>query len=234
MALYTPRGLKIRLSIDHAFALMARLYPEIDAFKVLKTTEGIASIPGMLAFMAGVLSFFLGLGIYQIGFYTFLACVSGMVITTRYLNLEHLLLFLAFLDEKLVGIFRIFIPKLPSLGTLYSYVSGFGILLVVLIVYGITSVGWKGVIAFFVGRIVAELVNLVITFRVMKKIYSETKVPLTTSEIHFFNAYRLHAAKLGKTTDIIVSEEELREENWIECFKELESKWPEVVERFYW
>ncbi|MCY4379077.1 MAG: hypothetical protein OXC39_04530 [Candidatus Dadabacteria bacterium] len=234
MALYTPRGLKIRLNINHAFALMARLYPKVDAFKVLKTTEGIESIPGMLAFIAGVLSFSLGFETYQIGLYTFLACVLGMIITTRYLNLEHLLLFFAFIDEKLVGIFRVLVPRLPGLGTLYSYVSGFGILLVVLIVYGIISVGWKGVLAFFIGRIAAELVNLVITFRVMKKIYSETKVPFTTSEIHFFNAYRLHASKLGKTTDTTVSEEELKEENWIECFKDLESKWPEVVERFYW
>ena len=233
MPIYTPRGLKIRLSVDYAFALMARLYPKVDAFKILKTTEGIQKIPSMLAFVAGMLSFFLGFASIQIGFYVFLACVTGMVITTRYLNLEYLLLFLDFIDEKVAVFFRIFIPRLPSLGTLYSYVSGFGVLLIILIVCGVVSVGWKGVIAFFIGRILAEFVNLFIAFQIMKKICLQSNWAFTPSEIHFFNAYRFHAAKLGETTGVTVSREELREENWIECFKDLASKWPEVVKRFH-
>lgn len=54
MTIITPRGLKVRIPVPYAFALMARLYPEVSPFRVLKTTEGIESIPGMLAFTFGI------------------------------------------------------------------------------------------------------------------------------------------------------------------------------------
>lgn len=66
----------------------------------------------------------------------------------------------------------------------------------------------------------------------MKKVHSKTGLALTTSEKNFFNAYRLHANRLGKTTDITVSDEELKEENWNPVFEDLATKWPEVVNRF--
>lgn len=40
MALFTPRGLKVRLPMSYAFALIARVYPRSDAFRVLQLTEG--------------------------------------------------------------------------------------------------------------------------------------------------------------------------------------------------
>ncbi len=42
MAIFTPTGLKTRLSVDYAFGLMARLFPKITPFKFLKTIEGVA------------------------------------------------------------------------------------------------------------------------------------------------------------------------------------------------
>ena len=33
MALFTPRGLNIRMAQSYAFALMARLFPTYDAFR---------------------------------------------------------------------------------------------------------------------------------------------------------------------------------------------------------
>lgn len=211
MAIYTPRGLKIRLRMNHAFALMARLYPKVDAFKVLKTTEGLESIPGMLALIVGLVSFYLGLDPYQIGLYTLIASVVGTAITT-------------------FGVF--IVPGLPKLGTLYSYISGFGILLILSAVYGFVSVGWQGVAAFFIGKLVAGLINNAIGFWNAKRTHSKIGIPLTISEINFFNAYRLHASELGKSTDITVSDEELKEDNWKECLEDLAIKWPEVVKRF--
>ena len=210
MAIYTPRGLKIRLRMNHAFALMARLYPKVDAFKVLKTTEGLESIPGMLALVVGLISFYLGLDPYQIGLYTLIASVAGTAITT-------------------FGVF--IVPGLPKLGTLYSYISGFGILLILSAVYGFVSVGWQGVVAFFIGKLIAGIINWGIEFWNTKRIHSKIKIPLTGSEINFFNAYRLHASELGKSTDITVSDEELKEENWKECFEDLAMRWPEVGRR---
>jgi hypothetical protein len=211
MAIYTPRGLKIRIGIAHAFALMSRLYPKVDAFKVLKTTEGLESIPDMLAFIVGIITFWLEIDPYQIGLYTFIASVVGTVIVIS-------------------GIF--IVPCLPRLGTFYSYISGFGILLVLLAIFGFITVGWQGVIAFFVGKLLAEVINNAIDFWNCKRINSKTGLTLTSSEISFFNAYRIHASAIGKTTDIIISDEELKEENWKECLIDLALKWPKVVKRF--
>ena len=61
MAIYTPRGLKVRLPIDFAFALIARLYPKYDAFKVLRTTEAIELMPKALSAVAGIICFLMEL-----------------------------------------------------------------------------------------------------------------------------------------------------------------------------
>lgn len=37
----TPRGIIIYLPRDYSFELMARLYPKVDAFKVLEKAQGI-------------------------------------------------------------------------------------------------------------------------------------------------------------------------------------------------
>lgn len=211
MAIYTPRGLKIRLGVGHAFTLMARLYPDVDAFKILKTTEGLESIPAMLAFIAGLVSFTLHLHPLEIGFYVFIVSVAGALIT---------------------GFGLFLIPGLPKLGTIYSYLSGFGILLIVLAIYGFYSAGLYGVAAFFGGKFLAGIINNGIGFLITKRIHSQVGLALTTSEINFFNAYRLHASRLGKSTDITVTDEEALQENWKACLEDLALKWPEVVNRF--
>ena len=64
MAIFTPRRLKVRLPTDYSFALMARLYPRVGAFKVLKTVEAIEHIPSVLAFCVAIVLFAeAGLGI---------------------------------------------------------------------------------------------------------------------------------------------------------------------------
>jgi hypothetical protein len=211
MAIFTPRGLKIRLPLEYAFALIARLYPKVDAFKVLKTTEGLESIPSLITFITGLLCFYLHLPIFEVGLYVFIASLIGFLIT-------------------LFGFYLL--PGLVRLGTFYSYISGFGILLILLVVYGFITVGWQGVIAFFVAKFTAEIIKIAIETIQMKKIHSKTGLALTVSEINFFNAYKLHASGLGKTMDITVSDEELKEENWRPVFEDLAIKWPEVVRRF--
>lgn len=49
MAIYTPRGMEIRLPVGYALALMTRLHPEVDPFDVLTTAEGIDQINSLLA-----------------------------------------------------------------------------------------------------------------------------------------------------------------------------------------
>jgi len=58
----------------------------------------------------------------------------------------------------------------------------------------------------------------------------ETKNTTTLCQPIVTNPYT--ASRLGKTTDITVSDEELKEENWKPVFDDLATKWPEVVRRF--
>lgn len=211
MAIYTPRGLKIRLSADIAFGLMARLYPRIDAFKVLKTTEGIESLPTVVAFITGLYCFIARVEPLHTGIAAFVAYLVTAVINLR-------------------GFY--FIPGLVTLGTLYSYVSRFGIILIVLGVFGFFVAGWQDVVAFFVAKFLAWGVAQVLEFIETKRMFKLSGYPFTASEKYFFNAYRLHASELGVTTDIDVSEEEAKEETWRDVFTDLATKWPQVVARF--
>jgi len=211
MAIYTPRGLKIRLSVNHVFALIKRLYPEVDAFRVLKTTEGIESLTSMATFIAALTCFLLKVDPLYIGIS---ACVAYLIMT--FINMTGFYI----------------IPGLVMLGTLYSYISGFSILLIALLIVGYFLVGWQGIIAFFIGKFLGWAISQVFELQQMKKIKEIVGVPLTASERSFFNAYRMHASKLGKSLDIDVSDEELTEENWKPAFEDLAVKWPEVVSRF--
>jgi len=211
MAIYTPRGLKIRLTVDYAFALMARLYPKVSAFQVLKTVEGIESLPQSIAFLAALLCFFLNLPPWQIGAIVF-AVIVLLSLMTRF------------------G-FYVF-PSIVKLGTIYSYLSGFGILLVLLAAFGFYWVGWRGVLAYFAARVIGGVVNWILTMQETRMYFRKVGQALTASERNFFNAYRLHASALGITTDVEVTNEETESANWEPTFLDLATKYPEVVARF--
>lgn len=211
MAIFTPRGLKIRFSKEYAFTLMSRLYPQKNAFTILKTTEGIEHIPDVFAFLTGLICFILKVEPYYIGAIVLALTVIGAMIR-RY------------------GFF--FIPGIVSLGTLYSYISGFGILLIALLVVGYFLVGIQGIVAFVVGRIIAGVINYALDIIFHKSIYKKSGLILTTSEINFYNAYRIHASSLGKSLDLNVSEEEINRGDWETSFNDFYFNYPEVVHRF--
>jgi hypothetical protein len=211
MAIYTPRGLKIRLTVDYAFALMARLYPRVNAFQILKTVEGIESLPQSFAFLAALTCFFLNLPPWQI-FIVVFSVIILLSLMTRY------------------G-FYVF-PGIVKLGTIYSYLSGFGILLVLLAAFGFYWVGWRGVLAYFAARLFAGVVNWILTMQETRMYFRKVGQALTASERNFFNAYRLHASALGITTDVEVTDEETEIANWEPTFLDLATKYPKVVARF--
>ncbi|HNZ31579.1 MAG TPA: hypothetical protein PKJ25_05735 [Smithellaceae bacterium] len=211
MAIYTPRGLKIRIAVPYAFGLMARLDPKVTPFRILKTTEGIESLPGMLAFIAGVIAFFLHLPPFQIAL---VVAVSQLV-------------------GKLINAFGLYIvPGLVECGTFYSYLSGYGIFLIVVIIAGFLLGGWQAVVAFFVGKIIASLAGQVLEFWQASRYHNLTGHPFTGSEVSFFNAYRHHASRIGEKTNIDLSDSEMEEDHWGETFQRFAMEWPEVVQRF--
>ena len=211
MPIYTPRGLKIRVAPAHAFALMARRYPKIDAFSVLKTTEGIEQSPASVALIVGLACFALGVDPWQVGLFVFLASIT---VSTMMLK----------------GLF--IVPSIVSLGVGYSYVSGFGLLLILVVIAGYFLSGWETVFAFFVGKFAASGLACLLEFQEAKRYQKELGHPLTGSEVSFFNAYRLHADKLGVSSDLAITDEEEKEEFWGAVFADLATKYPEVVARF--
>lgn len=211
MAVYTPRGLKIRLPVDYTFALLTRLYPQVDAFRVLKTTEGIDCIPPLLAFCAGLICFASHAHPFYIAVAVVISSSLGTLLTCR-------------------GLF--IVPGLVALGTMYSYLAGYGIYFVTLLVVGYFTVGLWGIAAYFIARGLGLLIQQVIEFAEVKAAYDATGIPVTASERHFLNAYRLHAVRAGETRDVEVTEEELDERHWAPVFRDLCYKWPAVVQRF--
>lgn len=211
MAIYTPRGLKIRIAVPYAFGLMARLHPEVTPFRILKTTEGIESLPGMIAFIAGMIAFAIHLSPLQIALVVAACQLVGALINA-------------------FGLYVV--PGLVGLGTLYSYVSGYGIYIIAVIIAGFVLRGWQAVVAFFVGKIIAAAVGQVLEYWQTSRYHKLKGYPFTGSEVSFFNAYRLHASRIDVTTNIDLSDNEMEEDYWGTTFKRFAMEWPEVVQRF--
>jgi hypothetical protein len=211
MAIFTPRGLKIRISVPYAFALLSRLYPKVTAFRVLKTVEGIESLPTSITFIIAITSFLLELEPTYIFYFVFAGYLFSTIIHT-------------------FGFYLI--PGLVSIGTLFSYISGYGIYLILLIIVGLLTTGWQGLLAFFVAKFLGWIIAYLIDLTQSKRTYKITGHAFTASERNFFNAYRFHASKIGITTNINVTDAELRDEHYRKSLEELANQWPSVVARF--
>lgn len=212
MAIYTPRGLKIRLPVDLAFTYIARLYPRYSAFQVLKTTEGIELLPSLFAFFMGL--------------WVFLNHLSPTYIA---INVGFATLFAGLI--RAYGLFHL-IPFMTPFFTGLSYIKGFGLFTITIIIVGLLVVGWQGVLFYFIGRYIAGAINGIIDIYQMKRIFKKTGFPLTASERNFFNAYRLHASRIGVTVNLEIEDGEIESGKWKLPFTILQLKWPEVVARF--
>ncbi len=203
----------MRLPTAYAFALMARVYPKSDAFRVLQLTEEVENLGSLAFFMAGVSAFSLRLGPLQIAVVVFVA-----VSVFRLIHLWGLL----------VPPFTLLLP----VSRVYSRISGFGLLLAVLLVFGVLAAGWQGVTALIVGRIACAVVFSLTELAYGRHVYRTTGLAVTASERSFFHAYRLEASRLGASTDLAVSDAELQRANWEVVLRDLALKWPVVVARF--
>lgn len=213
MAIYTPRGLKIRFSVPYCFSLMARIYPEVTPYNVLKTTEGIENISDLLAVLAAFVIILINPS------ESFL--VIGSIIMTLYLIGYFM---------KITGVF--FIPMIVPFATLFSYVQGYGIITVVLAITGYIKFGLTKTVLILVVLVIANLLDYIL--ELLRAIIARYKNSphLTVSELDFLNAYQLYAAKVGASIDIYVSEEEIAQGNWQETYIWLKNNWPEITYRF--
>jgi len=212
MAIFTPRGLKIRLPIDLAFTYIARLHPKFTAFQVLKTVEGIESIPSYFAFLTGLYVFLYNFSVIDIAIYVGIYTVIGGVITASgYLFV---------------------IPYLARVVNVFGTLKVFGVFTIAIITVGLLTVGWKGTLAYFIGRYSAALINFIIDTWHTNKASRKIGFPLTASERNFFDAYLLHASYMGVTTNLELEEGEIESGKWELPLTILHSKHPKVVESF--
>ena len=211
MAIYTPRGLKIRLPLNLCFGLMARLSPKITPFKILKTVEGLEVIPSLLGMVSGAYVLYLNLTPETI----FLCSLVGFVVGV------------------LISYFGLFVfPGLVLLAILYTYVAGFGLIWLLIVGWGVYFSDWKGVVAFFLAMVISEGIRWVLEFIKMKKSYALSGICIGMAEQNFLNSYRLHAKKIGLGPECDLKEEELNKEDWIKLYYKFLSEWPEIVARF--
>ncbi|MDP6438580.1 MAG: hypothetical protein QGH74_03000 [Candidatus Brocadiia bacterium] len=211
----TPRGLKIRLDIPRGFTLLARLWQKdnhTDAFRVLKTCEGLEYIPSILGFVAGLIGLVVGSSPWHVLLAIVLGTVLGKVLT-------------------MFGMFRI--PRLPPLATLWSWAAGYGIFTLVGVAASWLSRGWEFAAFWVAGHVAAFIASTFVLEPMRTRHYKERMgYPLTQSEINFFNAYRLRADRLGVTRDTEVSDSEVASGGWQACLEDYETKYPEAVARF--
>jgi hypothetical protein len=218
--LFTPRGLTIYLPRDYSFALMARLYPKVDAFKVLEKTQGIYKIHSAAGFITGLVCFLLGLSPLQIAMWTF--CIT-----------------FAFYLLRLFGIF--IIPGMVVIPTIYSRFTGYGLVTIIILAVGLLRVGIVGTIAYIIARLIVEGLTVVIDQKAgahlgikmgIEPVRAKDGAMYFAPAMDFIRAYKLYAVRIGISVDVNVSKEELHTENWIHVWDDLASKWPEVAQRF--
>ena len=212
MTIFTPSGLKIRLPACYVFALAARLYPRVDAFRLLKTTEGIELIPSVEVLCIAIVCCLTGAPPLAMAGLVCGARVWGTLNTLRGVHFGS----------------GILIP----LGTVFAYVDHFGFSTIAASILALAAGGWYMVAAYFAGRVIGSLLSVAIEYADTGVSYRQCGVPLTASEWHFLAAYMLHAERVGVSTNPAVSEAELKDYKLLWVYMDLASKWPEVVDRF--
>ncbi len=207
----TPRGLKIRVEIPYAFGLMGRLAPARDAYRILKTTEGLEHIPSTLGLCAGL---------------------YVLLTTPAILPLIYAVVIGRILGKLLLWFGLFIVPGLIQLTTIVSFVSGYGLVLVPSGILCFLIIGWQGLLAFagawVVSMIIGGLIDWMLAWRRSKRLGQA----ISLSEINFFNAYRLHADSCGVTSDIVLPESEAQSGKWLECLEEYAKNYPKAVARF--
>jgi hypothetical protein len=181
-AIFTPRGLHVRLPTQVAFGLMAQLRPKVRPAQVLATTEAIEFTPTATSKVLALVGFVLQLPPPVI----LGLCALGRVV-------PDLL--------ALAGV--IHGPRWTALGRLYRPLAGRGGLTLI----GVTAVGALiagpiAAVAFLVGTLVGGTVNMLIDFLLMRRPDPRLKQPLSSTERFFLQALQEHAAGSGQALDL--------------------------------
>lgn len=216
----TNRGLKIYLPHNYCFALIARLYPKVDAFGVLEKTQAIYRIHSAAGFFTALICFLAGLSPIQIAGLTFFVTFGFYLL-------------------RLFGLF--IFPGMVFVSTIYSSFTGYGLITLITLLIGLWRVGVSGTVAYVIARLFVEGLTIIFDQKAGTKMgikmgmepdIAKEGAMFYAPAIDFINAYKLYAQQFGKPIDVKVSDNELRIENWIHVWNDLVSKWPQVAQRF--
>lgn len=203
LAFYTPRGLKIRMDVPYAFTLMSRLYPKVAPAKVLETTEAFDEVPVAACHLVALV-----------------CLVSGFQMSTTVV---------ATAVGAAVGYFLLstglWIPGLLTLSNVFSKLT-FLVRIPAMFIVGYLAQGWAGVVAWGLAYLAASIVGTVAGFMTARSAHKATGFALTTSEMSFFNAFRLHAVALGAASSTEVTQEEQDSGKWQAVAEDYGFKFP--------
>lgn len=180
-AIFTPRGLHVRLPAHVAFGLMAQLRPKVRPSEVLATTEAIEFTPTAVSKILALIGFVLQLTP---------AAVAVLTVVGR---AAPNLLALAGLARR---------PGWLALGRLYRPVAGHGLSLVVVAAMGVLLDGPVAAVGFLAGTLVGGLINMLVDFLLMRRADPRLRQPLSSTERFFLDALRLHAERSGQELDL--------------------------------
>ncbi len=213
MPIYTPRGLRLRLRKDYAFALMGRLHGKESAFKILQLTEAVENLGGFVTTIAAAGAVYYSVTPWEMAG----ICFGASILMT------------------LVSIFGLFISPITFLippARVYSVLSGYGIIFIGLCALLYFAGGIWLVAAMLGGRLVGWIAGGILNMIQMKIALKHTGLPISASERSFFHAYRLMANKHGISTSLTVTDDESSPDAWMPSYQKLAMEWPMVVARF--
>jgi len=225
----TPRGIVLYIRREQSFALMQRLFPSVDAFRVLEDVQGISKIYSFWAILAG------------------LACFVGKR-TPIQIAIGVLAIPLIMYGLRQMGL----ILGLRGLA-IYSRFTGFGVILLAMGVLGFFRVGILGLVAFFGAFLMVYFLTTWFESIIGKRMgmkMGESEASAKAGSMcfapvrDFFWVYKHYAwknFKMGKVTvrdfdsllNTEVTEHELMPEHWAPVWNDFARKWPEIVASRY-
>ena len=224
MPFSTPRGLKIRLTPQWAFSLIARLHsrdPRTDAYRVLKTAEIIEVIPSVSAVLAGLVAVFVP-AFLDLDLKSRIALIPAAITLGRIFGflLAHYGVFFILKPLGLMRLARAWnrIPLSPGL-----------VVHVPLVVLFYLTFEWQVASFWILGHAFAFFLCAILSLVLMMRMSKSVGMLLTSSELSFFHAYRIHAALLDVTTDIALSKAESQSDSWRAPFDAYSRQFPQAV-----
>ena len=212
-AIFSPRGLHVRLPTQVAFGLMAQLRPKVRPAEVLATTEAIEFTPTATSKLLALVGFAL-----QLPPPVILALSAlGRVVPD-----------LLALGGVIHG------PGWTALGRLYRPLAGRGgLTLIAVAALGALIAGPIAAMAFLVGTLVGGTVNMLVDFLLLRRIDPRLKQPLSSTERFFLQALQEHAAGSGQALDLEQAPVTAEDGAWRAALADYAQEHPERARQSY-